>query len=120
MAVQELLATLTMHSGRSLPQNVVDELRGWFGRCHHLSLRQACLLKTPDRETAERVQKSLGERAVLLTPTVVEYSSREMPHKVRKRLAEEGLFVNDAETSSEEEEDDTSFDPSAGDEGDQP
>ena len=88
-----LLAALAKHAPKPVPANVAEELRAWCGACRRLTSRQVVLIDTPDRETAVRVRRLLGEQATLAGDTGVEWRGTQIRPDLRKKLADQGLFL---------------------------
>lgn len=93
---EAMLATLGKHSGKPLPANVVEEIRSWFGVCRPLTTRRSILIEAGDRETALRVQHLLGSRCAALSGTLLEWRGTVLDPKLRKKLTEQGLFLDSA------------------------
>lgn len=94
MEADQALETLRKVSSQPLPGNVEREIKGWFGRCHHLPTRSALLVTCPDKQTAARLLSAAGEDATRLTDTVVELPRGKKKTKLQHQLRKEGLFVD--------------------------
>ena len=91
-----MLAILQKHSSKPLPANVAEEIRSWFGACRTLPTRRSVLIEAGDRETALRVRRLFGPGCVELKDTLLECRGEHIEPKIRKKLMEEGIFLEGA------------------------
>jgi hypothetical protein len=56
-------------------------------------MHRAVIIEAPDRETALRVRRLLGEGAVVRDDTAVEWRGAQIDPDLLKRLSEQGLFL---------------------------
>lgn len=94
MEAQQALDVLREVSSQPVPDNVEREIKGWFGRCHHLNAREALLVECPDRATAARLVSAAGKDARRLTDTTVELPRGKKKAKLQRQLRKEGLFMH--------------------------
>lgn len=94
MTIEQVLETLQHASVKPIPANVAREITGWFEQCRRISVRSAILIACPDAETAGRVVAASGNRAVLLTETVVELADARAKTELLRKLHGMGVFVD--------------------------
>ncbi len=90
---ESVLTTLATHSSTPLPENVVAEIKAWFGACRSLAVRRSTLIQTGDAETALRVKQLLGPKCAALSATLLEWPEPDITPKLAGKLREQGLFV---------------------------
>jgi hypothetical protein len=93
---ESVLTTLKKHSSTPIPENVVAEVKAWFGACRSLALRQSILIQAEDAETALRVKQLLGSECRALSATLLEWPESSLTPKLVSTLREQGLFVEKA------------------------
>ncbi|MBI2949568.1 MAG: helicase-associated domain-containing protein [Verrucomicrobia bacterium] len=89
----DVLGALAKHSQKPVPENVAEEIRTWFAGCRTLTLRRSMLIDAGDREVALRVRRLLGAECRALSETLLEWPKAQLDPKLRKKLAELGLFL---------------------------
>lgn len=94
MSVSAMLECLERLSSKTLPTNVVAELREWGGLVRKVQVQSAMLFRCPDAATAQRVQGLLGKKAALAGDTMVAWPADEkLTAALRKKLQEQGIMV---------------------------
>ncbi len=92
--LEAMLATLAKHSSKPVPANVTEEIRSWFAVCRALKTRRSVLIEAGDRETAVRVRRLLGPGCEVLKDTLLEWRGAGIDPKLRRKLTEQGLFID--------------------------
>jgi hypothetical protein len=94
MTAEQTLDVLQGISSKPLPANVTREIQGWFDQCRQITVRPAVLIECPDADTAARVVSAGGQRASLLTDTVVELADKAARTELVRKLHGMGIFVD--------------------------
>ena len=98
---EAVLATLAKYSSRPLPENVVEEVKSWFGACRSLTLRHSTLIQAGDAEAALKVKQLLGPQCGQLSATLLEWPEPALPPNLAKKLREQGLFLGEVPAQPE-------------------
>jgi hypothetical protein len=90
---EAVLSTLAKCSSGPVPQNVVEEVKTWFGACRSLAVRHSTLLQASDAESALKAKQLLGPECGQLSATLLEWPEPALPPKLVNKLREQGLFA---------------------------
>lgn len=90
---EQVLDQLREISSKELPDNVVREIEGWFGRCRTVTVRNTVLIRCPDADTATHVLSACGRKGNLLTDTIVELPDARARKAVIQKMKKAGIFV---------------------------
>lgn len=91
----QAITALTEASSRTLPDNVVREITGWFDEPRRVMLAPALLFRCPDAHTAARVLGAGGSAVRGVSDTVVELLDPAARARLIKKLRGLAVFVDE-------------------------
>ncbi len=92
LTADDILATLKNVSSKSLPQNVVREIKGWVKQCCRITMCSTILIQCPDQETAAKVLSAGGTNISRITDSILELKNAKQKTTLIRKLRDMGIF----------------------------
>ncbi|MFO0954127.1 MAG: helicase-associated domain-containing protein [Isosphaeraceae bacterium] len=90
----EIIARLERLAGKTIPPNVLREIREWGNWVRRVTATTLSVLRCPDRETADRVMGVLRKSAERLGDTLVAVDPKVLTESEYARLRAQGVLVD--------------------------